>query len=204
MSRLAYEEFRIEVDGEEIILRPTLRAASLILTRHDLTSLFRSLLETNVGTIADLIRVGSGQRLPHLHYALVANLHDLHERGPIVETLKAYLVALVNVGADDENAKRTKPTKRSKSKPNDLKPDEFIGTLFAMGSGVLGWSPEQTWSATPSEIAAAHDARISLIGDFLKVVVGGGDDKPIEGEDRLNMTFDRDGYDALKMMNGVR
>ena len=64
------------------------------------------------------------------------------------------------------------PTKASSGKSESLA--DYFTQLYKIGTGWLGWSPEQTWDATPAEIRAAYEGRI----DLLKTIFGAKDDKP--------------------------
>lgn len=200
MSRLFYEEFRIEVGGEDITLRPTLRAATLVLARYgDLTTAFRSLTELNVTVMADLLRTGSGQRLPHIHFALCDRLNDL---GPVVDALSAFLAALSGAGAANDNADaKPKPTAKKRKKAKPLTLAEYHAKLFSLATGAIGWAPADAWEATPAEIEAAYAGRCTLIGDILKAALGSGDGK--REYDPLDTERDEDGFAELRMMAGA-
>lgn len=87
---------------------------------------------------------------------------------------------------------------------------EMFEALFDTATGFLGWTPEQAWSATPTEINRAYDTHM----EKLKAIHGSGDDdkqqerqpepytsehlKQIEAQG-FDPDFDRDRLRALKM-----
>jgi hypothetical protein len=79
---------------------------------------------------------------------------------------------------------------------------QVFAALYDRGTGWLGWTPEQAWSATPTEIDRAYRAHL----EKLKAIHGGGtDDKELDPEQverniaaGLDPDFDRAGLHALK------
>ena len=51
------------------------------------------------------------------------------------------------------------PAARSTGKP--MAWDRAYAELYRFGTAILGWSPAETWAATPTEIAQALDAKIT-------------------------------------------
>jgi hypothetical protein len=41
--------------------------------------------------------------------------------------------------------------------------DEYFTQLFQIGSGWLGWAPEDVWDATPAEIIHAQKGRMEML-----------------------------------------
>jgi hypothetical protein len=54
-TRRAYEEVSIEHDGHVVVLRPSLRAATILEERHGVPNLFRALDDLNVTVISEII-----------------------------------------------------------------------------------------------------------------------------------------------------
>lgn len=80
---------------------------------------------------------------------------------------------------------------------------EALAELDRIGTGWFGWTPAETWHATPSEIVEAFKGRIAL----LKAQNGSGetDDAPGDAKQRaaniaagLEPDLDRSGLMALK------
>lgn len=79
---------------------------------------------------------------------------------------------------------------------------EVFAALYGRATGWLGWTPEQAWNATPTEIDRAYRAHL----EKLKAIHGGGSDEkepdPEQAERNiaagLDPEFDRAGLQALK------
>ncbi|HEV7251664.1 MAG TPA: hypothetical protein VGN97_00985 [Mesorhizobium sp.] len=164
---LASSPHVVEVEGEAVLLRPTLRCA-LRLARLGLPTVFRGVAEGSLSTMADVIREGS-DRLTHVP----ALLREIEQEGAQrLDHLRAPLMAFLAdlTGADE---RRGKPkAEAEKPKPDVLVTyEQFFVELFEFATGNLGWTPDQAWIAHPAEIAAAQRGRMAL----LRSIFGSGD-----------------------------
>ena len=66
-------------------------------------------------------------------------------------------------------------------------------SLFRMGTGWLGWTPEETWNASPLEIMEARAGRL----DMLKAIFG-SKDEDAGPDDPTNAKLDRGGLMSLE------
>jgi len=163
---LAADIIRISIDGQSIVLRPSLRAASLLEAKHGFKAIFEGIAAGSLTMIADVIEIAGDYPA-----AVTALIHDIDRRGIVrLDHLKAPLVAFLTqmLASDDQVQKDETAT---------AGPAQSLATyfdhLFRIGTGWLSWTPEQTWSATPAEIRAAYDGR----NEMLKAIFGGKDDK---------------------------
>lgn len=158
--RLADREIEIELGGEIIELRPSLRYA-LRLSR----------LPGGFGRLADELTQGSlnaamailWDHHPHTflgQHILDAGLDEL------AEPLLNYLMAC---GGHDPDAHAP-----ANNGGESIPYPKFLEGLYKIGTGWLGWTPDQTLDATPLEILRAHAGRM----DMLRAIYGGADDKP--------------------------
>lgn len=154
---LAARSISVEIGGEVIRLRPTLRAAMRLEADHGLAELFRLLSQGSM-TATTAILAEHVDRLP------AVTVHDAIRLAP---KLADHLAALLDFGPQPK--RKAKPT----GKPVVLA-DEFA-RLFAIGSGVLGWTPADTWASSPAEILAAHNGRIEFVDQILVTVFGSKD-----------------------------
>jgi hypothetical protein len=173
--RLADDEITINLDHETIYLRPSLRAAFRLESRHGgFDKILRGVADGNFTMMADVIREGADAR------SSFADFLDCIDELPlrlaierISEPLIAYVMTLT--GVDSDNKGEAKP---------DAKPmpfAEYHTRLFRMATGWLGWTPADAWEATPAEITEAYQGRL----DLLSAMFGSrkGDDDTIERPD---------------------
>lgn len=169
--RLA-ETITIRLDDRSLELRPTLRAAMRLERMHGLENLGGKLHDLHVGAIADVIA------------ATAYGPYDAEEiaaliiRGGMVETAMQIAPALVELleglaGIDPDAEELPVATEADEERPSIA---EAHRTLFRIGTGKIGWAPEQTLNATPLEIVEAWKGRLELLRD----IFGGADDKPAE------------------------
>lgn len=199
-QRRAYEEVTIEHGGNVVVLRPSLRAAATLEARHGFPAIFRGLDELNLTIIADTILTASstGQGGAAFLRSEAAgrplSSFFLAVKQPLTELVSMFVPA---------------PVQSLDTAPRIGKPlpwADLYRDLYDVATGWLGWTPEQAWNATPTEITRAYAAHI----EKLKAIHGSTDeDKPAktapdpEQAKRniaagLDPEFDRAGLQALK------
>lgn len=162
--RLASDPIKITVDGVSATLRPSLRAAYYLQQRHGLALLIEGVMNSDVSMIADLIDHGTDDTA-----SLAALLREIDKNGvvrldPLKPVLIQFIAALLCIDPDD-----TPEDEATKAMPYD----EFFESCFEIGTGWLGWSPAETWNATPAEILAAQRGLIAK----LKAIHGSADEQ---------------------------
>lgn len=189
---------RIEMSfkGQSYSLRPSLRCAASLVRLHDgLPNLIKKISEWDTATVRAVIThatpEGVGRLLKDAENAPLSVF--MRECQPALFELLAALIP------ENDAAKGDNFTV-------NLTWEEAFEDLFAIGTGWLGWSPAETWDATPSEIMTAFSAH----ADKLKAIHGGGEDDDNaaheNSEDQrqanidagLDPDFDRAGLVALK------
>lgn len=162
--RLASDPIKITVDGVSATLRPSLRAAYYLQQRHGLALLIEGVMNSDVSMIADLIDHGTDDTA-----SLAALLREIDKNGvvrldPLKPVLIQFIAALLCIDPDD-----TPEDEAAKAMPYD----EFFESCFEIGTGWLGWSPAETWNATPAEVLAAQRGLIAK----LKAIHGSADEQ---------------------------
>jgi Conserved hypothetical phage protein (DUF2376). len=161
--KLGADSIYIELAGEAFELRPSLRASLRLVRRHSLPSLLAAVQAFNITIISDTLREAAIK--PRLLLAEIAQ-HGLGSvRNRLTGPLAQFVLAIAGIDPDD-----TTPAQPSTEKPSD--PEQLFTDLFKVGTGWLGWTPEETWNATPAEIIAARNGRTDLIMDVLQAVYG--------------------------------
>lgn len=163
--RLCPDAITIDLGGEVIELRPTLRAATRIARQFDgFAGGFDAIRSGNVTAMASIMREGAGGHsdMPDLfaEIGLVGLRMTLEE---VSEPLALFVLALA--GADDQEASTNNP----QAEPSSFA--DYFRQLFQIATGWLGWSPADAWNATPAEIAAAYAGKIEM----LKAIYGAAD-----------------------------
>lgn len=159
-----------------IPIRPSLRAAHTLEQQHGFAVLFQ---KANEGSLTALLAIAR------------ANGHDIEAQisgmplsdivPPNIGTVSEYICSVIGL---DEPPNTDQPGKR-------LSFHEYHRELFKIATGWLGWSPEQTWDATPAEILAAYDGHVAM----LRAIHGGKDESQANPQ---NTQRDRAGLMSLK------
>ncbi|WP_236774064.1 hypothetical protein [Agrobacterium tumefaciens] len=174
-----------------------MRAATILEERFGLPALHAALEDLNYTIISEIIRaseISSGtpnaaafltavQRKPLFPFFLAV-------RAPLFE-----LVSMLTPAPE----KRVQPLHTTGKQVTWA---EVFAALYDRATGWLGWTPEQAWNATPTEIDRAYRAHV----EKLKAIHGGGSDEkepdPEQAERNiaagLDPEFDRGGLQALK------
>lgn len=177
---LADSEFVIRFDdGEPITLRPTLRAAMRLARKFEgFDNLLRGIAEQNISAMADLIRETSRDAWRLIGFLEAHGDTPLCVRiTPLTEPLLALTLALAGLDPQDVGKEAD-----SADTSDRVSFAEHHERLFKLATGWLGWTPEQTWNATPAEIRAAYEGRL----DMLKAIFGAGEgEKPKRSEAAL-------------------
>ncbi len=174
MTTLAESEITITFDGERIILRPTLRAAMRLERRFEgFDNIIRGVVEQNTGVMAALVEECADDRRNGLAGFLIYDNREplAFKLTALVDPLMTLTLSLAGVDFDEVD--------KHTSEPNEcIAYAEHFERLYKLGTGYLGWTPEDTWTATPREIMAAYEGRL----DMLKAIFGAGEkEKPKMG-----------------------
>lgn len=190
------EDIVIKVDGEAVTLRPSLRAACRLEREHGFPAIFDGITNGRVVILATVIREAGA--FPAALLNLLAMIEQ--DGAPALDVFKAPLLTLVAamIGIEDDTNKK-KPGKARGKPGKGMTFADYFQHLFEIGTGWLGWTPAETWSATPAEIVAAHKGRV----DMLRAIFGGNDAqaesrKSMSLSDKVNATMTALGAKVVK------
>jgi len=194
------EEVTVHYGGWAVILRPSLRAAMTLERLHDgWPGLLLALGQFRLQTVQAIIRASAVDR--NAAEALLASFAAVPITA-VKEAITAPLSALLTLflAPMTETAETTTP---AAPKPWA----DAYAELYRFGTGWLGWSPAETWAATPTEIAQALDGKLAHL-----IALNGGE-RPAEDpapytparlreieELGFDPAFDREGLRRLKAM----
>jgi len=176
--RLSDDEVMITLGSQAFTLKASLRAAhSLNLKYKGYHNLAEAISQGTFSAYLDVVTAGCTDPA-----ALNAFLKPFHDPDAFMTPLGNSILSardellefiLVLTGA---RYKADEPSQRGEP----ITFEQFHETLFELGAGFLGWSPEDTWEASPSEIMVAAGGRKKL----LALIFGGKpDDDTIERSD---------------------
>jgi hypothetical protein len=177
MMPLSDDNFVITLGDRTLVLRPTLRAAFHLHQRYGFQALSREIAEGSFTAIVDLLNATSTTTPDIPLHALLSDR----------DTLLEFVLVL----AGSSGTKSDKPQPGKSAKPISF--DEYFTRLFQIGTGWLGWTPDDTWNATPAEILTAHQGRVEM----LKAIFGKGDDEPSADIADGSLAGIRDGLNAI-------
>jgi hypothetical protein len=162
--RLADDTFRLTLGNRTYALRPTLRAAFHLHQRYDgFQALFQAVSEGSFTATMDVITATS-------IIVPVASLRDIMRAR---DQLLSFLLILIGATSKGDKPETGKP----------IAFDEYFTRLFQIGTGWLGWTPEDTWNATPAEIINAYEGRLEMFREMLKAIYGTKSDSDDQAAD---------------------
>jgi len=193
-------EVVVRYGNHAVALRPSLRAAITLERLHGgWEGLILRLSQLDTQTVWAIMRASavSGPSAEALLHSLANRpLAEIKEAvaEPLGELLGLFLAPL--------DAEPTDAPQPATAKPKPW--SEAYAELFRIGTGWLGWTPAETWAATPLEIAQAFEGHVAK----LKAIHGTGEADtptgPTEEQRAANIAagldpdFDRAGLRALK------
>lgn len=158
--RPAFETI-LEHDGAVVTLRASLRAAVAIdAMPGGFPETWNQIARQSYSAIrAVLLATAEDRQEAHAFLAAIAR-QPLSRFVPDAQAAcLAILAALITPG-DDDAVEASSPGGAS-GKPMPLR--EYHKTLFQYATGWLGWSPSETWNASPAEIEAAFAAHVDRL-----------------------------------------
>lgn len=156
-------EVIINVAHERLRLRPTLWAATRLEREWGgFDKLIDALDSGSATAMESIIRESAPESdFSRLEVAFNSMPFETH-LDRLIEPLKTHVLNLVGVdpAEGDPNAER-------------VPFPEHFARLFAIGTGWLSWTPDETWASSPAEIIAAFQCR----QDMLRAIFGGEEPK---------------------------
>jgi len=184
----AFEEATIAHGGSTLTLRPSLRAAATLEARYGFPALFRALDECDLAIVSKIILTCSTVRQDAAAFLSWSSGRPL---SPFFSSVQAPLYRLVSILTPA-------PVPNSKPVSNPGKPlpwANYYVALYEHATGWLGWTPEQAWQSTPTEIDRAYAGHIAK----LKAIHGSNDNEEKQAvAPDPDVGFDRSALESLR------
>jgi hypothetical protein len=148
-QRPVYEQVTLAHGGNTVTLRPSLRAAVTLEARYGFPAMFRALEEGSFTVISDIITTAAN--CGDDAAAFLRSEAAGRSLSSFIGLARISLAELVSMfrPAPDPTAADIRPSGKS------VMLSEFYADLYENATGWLGWTPEQAWNATPTEICRA-------------------------------------------------
>jgi hypothetical protein len=189
--RPAYDEIVLEHGSHAVILRPSLRAASTLERNIGFDRLPRLIAEFHTGTVREIILTAATDRRDAARFLDTMSRLPISRFAEIAQKPVRDLCDLF-LPVDETNARP------ATSAPAITLSRLFQG-LFRFATGILRWTPEQAWNATPTEISEAF---IGRTGEPEKQGQHDPEQAARNEAAGLDPEFDRAGLRALKAKYG--
>lgn len=202
----------IDIGSEVFTLRPSLRCAYLLATREGgFEKLLKDLSEQSITAMTDVIAAALDDAAAREFSIAVSarplrvlldmdaqfDLEPLAPPQPVNEKLIAFILATLDINTENRTVAPGGTATRSKQDFTGL-----LEQLYSIGTGWLGWTPEDTWAAAPVEIVAAHKGRLAM----LKAIFGSGKNDAEDDENtpkEPDFTRDPDAGAKLRTLKAV-
>lgn len=163
---LATDRITITHGTVAVRLVPSLRAAVTLQRKHGLARLANAIASQHVSTILDIVDAATDHD-PAGRKIIQQTLADHGVIGLVAHTCALESFIAASFGLDGEPANDQRPTGKH------VPIEDALLDLYEIGSGWLGWSPADTWNATPAEIVAAQRGLIAKV----QAIHGSGEQK---------------------------
>lgn len=193
------DEFTLSHGGNTVRLRPSLRAAMRLERLLDgFGPLITMLDQFDTATIRNMILIAASDYSAAQRFlASISNQPLQTYRHAVTASLSSLLAAFFPSETTDTTSTNTTPEK-------PVPWSEAYAQLYQIGTGWLGWTPAETWTATPTEITQALEGRVAHL-----IAMNGGvrntgatGTSAAQRQDNiaagLDPDFDRAGLQALK------
>lgn len=157
--------------GKRYVLRPSLAAAISLHNRHNITKVLEGLADWRFGTLHDIVAECAPEITQEERQKLVKRLCWPAPHPQQIEMFQRLGLALIGIDNLDATENDNEDDNKT-NEPADF--DKLYRRLFEIGTGWLGWTPQETLAATPVEITAAYNGRV----DCLKAIFGGSNNEP--------------------------
>ena len=193
------DEFTLSHGGYTVRLRASLRAAMRLERLHDgFGPLITKLDQFDTTTIRDTIFIAASDYSAAQRFLASISTEPLQAyRHAVTGPLASLLAAFFPPEATDTTSTSTTPVK-------PVPWSEAYAQLYQIGTGWLGWTPAETWAATPTEITQALEGRVAHLiamngGTGITETTSASAAQRQENIDAgLDPDFDRAGLQSLK------
>jgi hypothetical protein len=185
------QEINIAIQAHELVLKPTLKAACILDAKFNgFEQLARDVTDGKFNVIADVLHIGAIHNPLGREATEFALSKSLAQFDTIIPQIISFILACCGIDETQINESSGEATA-----DNLTSFKEHHAKLFRIATGWLGWTPQDTWNATPCEIHEAYKGRSEL----LAAIFGGNADNDVSVGPN-NTSFDRAGFDTLRSL----
>lgn len=154
-------EIDLDHGGQTVTLKASLRAATAIEnTPGGIAGAYEGLLSQTFTTIrAVILATATDRRDAQAILAAIASKPLSHFVADAQAACLAVLAAILTTGDDDA----AEASSRGSTSGETMPLRKYFQTLYRYSTGWLGWSPTDTWAASPAEIETAFAAHIDRL-----------------------------------------
>ncbi|MFC3322620.1 hypothetical protein [Mesorhizobium cantuariense] len=148
-------------------LRPSLRAATTLQHKHGLGGIVRGLEHGDFGIIADIVMAATDDPAAYRIFLEIVAEKGVRHLPLLYDDLSRFVAICFGIDADAEH-----PAETREKAGKEFSIEAGLEQFFEIGTGWLGWSPADTWAATPAEIIVAQRGLVTK----LKAIHGSAED----------------------------
>lgn len=150
-------EIILEAHGQTVTLRASLRAAVTINAMPGgIASIWDQIARQSYSTIRAVILATATDRQDACRYLTAISDMPLCESLPDAQA--ACLLVLASILPEP-----TEPSEGRSTAFEAMSLPDYFQTLYQYATGWLGWTPSETWTASPAEIEAAFSAHVDRL-----------------------------------------
>ncbi len=184
----------ISHNGNVLRLRPSLRAAATLEARYGFPALYKALDEFNLTIISEIIRA-TVIRADDAAFLSVLAGKPLF---PFFLAVQQPLFQLLELFAPAPDPK----AKPSTGKGKPITWQALYKALYDQATGALGWTPDQAWNATPTEIDRAYAAHIEHLVRIGTLIRDKDNEPDHDPQEEVTEQEVRTGLDKLRKHTG--
>lgn len=205
--RLAKSPVTLAHGNVTVRLIPSLRAGFIMAEKWTLAEISKGIAELDFPMICSIVALGADDPVKALRIfaSQVSDRKAIPSLQVHIPAISEFVSRCFGLVSDGDTA----PDAVTVSEKEPTLTQELTA-LFEFATGVLHWTPADTWASIPAEILAAQRGHIA----YMKQLHGTGTDKPDKADvytsDQMKRVeelehdpaFNRDAFNALKQKHG--
>ncbi|MER9763716.1 hypothetical protein [Mesorhizobium sp. M0138] len=167
--RLAPDIIAIQHGNLALRLRPSLRAATILQHKHGLGMVVQGIKRGNFSLFADIVMAATDDPAAYRDLLQIVADKGACSLSSLSDDLSRFVAICFGIDAEEEH-----PAEAREKAGKQFSIEAGLEQFFEIGTGWLGWSPADTWAATPAEIIVAQRGLVAK----LKAIHGSAEETP--------------------------